>query len=152
MASKKPTASPGTRDDCSIQHSRLAGSWHKLDGMQITERHINDVTILDLDGKLTINDGAELLRDKVKSIVFQGQSKLLINLAKVPYIDSGGLGELVRCSVSAKKANGAVKLMGLTGKITDLLAITKLVTVFETFDTELDALVSFGETPVPVRA
>ena len=120
--------------------------------MQITERTINDVTILDLDGKLTINDGAELLRDKVKSIVFQGHTKLLINLAKVPYIDSGGLGELVRCSVSAKKANGAVKLMGLNGKITDLLAITKLVTVFETFDTELDALVSFGETPVPVRA
>ena len=120
--------------------------------MQITERTINDVTILDLEGKLTIGDGAELLRDKVTSIVFQGQRKVLLNLAKVPYIDSGGLGELVRCSVSAKKANGAVRLMGLNGKITDLLAITKLVTVFDTFDTELDALISFGETPVPVRA
>lgn len=120
--------------------------------MQISERIINDVTILDLEGRITINDGAELLRDKVRSIVFQGRTKLLINLAKVPYIDSGGLGELVRCSLSAKKVNGAVKLMGLNGKVTDLLAITKLVTVFETFDTELDALVSFGETPVPVRA
>ena len=120
--------------------------------MQISERIINDVTILDLEGRITINDGAELLRDKVRSIVFQGRAKLLINLAKVPYIDSGGLGELVRCSLTAKKANGAVKLMGLNGKITDLLAITRLVTIFETFDTELDALVSFGETPVPVRA
>ena len=120
--------------------------------MQISERIINDVTILDLEGRITINDGAELLRDKVRSIVFQGRTKLLINLAKVPYIDSGGLGELVRCSLTAKKANGAVKLMGLNGKITDLLAITRLVTIFETFDTELDALVSFGETPVPVRA
>ena len=120
--------------------------------MLISERTINDVTILDLEGKLTIGDGAELLRDKVTSVVFQGQKKVLLNLAKVPYIDSGGLGELVRCSVSAKKANGAVRLMGLNGKITDLLAITKLVTVFETFDTELDALVSFGETAVNVRA
>lgn len=120
--------------------------------MEITERTINDVTILDLEGRLTIGDGAELLRDKVTSIVFQGQKKVLLNLAKVPYIDSGGLGELVRCSVSAKKAGGAVRLMGLNGKITDLLAITKLVTVFDTFETELDALVSFNEVAVPVRA
>ena len=120
--------------------------------MQISERIINDVTILDLEGRITIDDGAELLRDKVRSIMFQGRNKLLINLAKVPYLDSGGLGELVRCSISANKANGAVKLMGLNGKITDLLAITKLVTVFDTFETELDALVSFGEAPVPVRA
>ena len=162
---------------CSIQHSLLVVRWERLDAenplllvadrltiarvspgprteraMQISERIINDVTILDLEGRITINDGAELLRDKVRSIVFQGRTKLLINLAKVPYIDSGGLGELVRCSLSAKKANGAVKLMGLNGKITDLLAITRLVTIFETFDNELDALVSFGETPVPVRA
>jgi anti-sigma B factor antagonist len=162
---------------CSIQHSLLVVRWERLNAenplplladrltiarvspgprteraMQISERIINDVTILDLEGRITINDGAELLRDKVRSIVFQGRTKLLINLAKVPYIDSGGLGELVRCSLSAKKANGAVKLMGLNGKITDLLAITRLVTIFETFDTELDALASFGETPVQVRA
>lgn len=118
--------------------------------MQISERTINDVTILDLEGRLTIGDGAELLRDTIKGLVSRGKTKTLINLAKVPYIDSGGLGELVHCSVSAKKAQGAVKLMGLTSKITDLLAITRLVTVFDTFETELDALVSFGETPVPV--
>ena len=118
--------------------------------MQITERTINDVTILDLDGRLTIGDGAELLRDTVKKLVSQGKTKVLINLTKVPYVDSGGLGELVHCSVSAKKSQGAVKLMGLASKITDLLAITRLVTVFDTFETELDALVSYGETPVPV--
>lgn len=120
--------------------------------MQITQRTINDVTILDLEGRLLIGDGAELLRDTIKSLVSQGKTKTLINLAKVPYIDSGGLGELVHCSVSAKKAQGAVKLMGLTSKITDLLAITRLVTVFDTFETELDALGSFAETPAPVRA
>jgi len=120
--------------------------------MQITERTVGDVSILDLEGRLMIGDGAELLRDTIKKLVTEGKTKVLINLAKVPYIDSGGLGELVHSSVSANKARGAVKLMGLTSKITDLLAITRLVTVFDTFETELDALVSFGETPVPVRA
>ena len=118
----------------------------------ITERTINDVTILDLDGRLTIGDGAELLRDTVKKLVSQGKNNVLINLTKVPYVDSGGLGELVHCSVSAKKSQGAVKLMGLASKITDLLAITRLVTVFDTFETERDAVASFAETPVPVRA
>lgn len=113
--------------------------------MQITERTIADITILDLEGKLTIDDGVELLRDKVASIVFQGQRKVLLNLAGVPYMDSGGLGELVRCSMAAKKASGAVKLVNLTSRITDLLTITKLLTVFDTFDSEELALGSFGD-------
>ena len=128
------------------------GVWHKLGDMQMIERTVTDVTILDLDGRLTIGTDAELLRDTVKRLVAQGKTKVLINLAKVPYIDSGGLGELVHCLVSAKKAHGEVKLMGLTSRITDLLAITRLVTVFDTFETELDALVSFREMPVPVKA
>ena len=77
---------------------------------------LNDVVVLDLEGRLTLGDGAELLRDKVASVVFQGNSKVILNLAGVPYIDSGGLGELVRCSMAAKKANGSVKLIGVTGK------------------------------------
>ena len=120
--------------------------------MQITERTSNDVTILDLDGRLTIGEGAERLRDTIKNLVSQGKTKVLINLAKVPYVDSGGLGELVHCSVSAKKSNGEVKLMGLARRITDLLAITRLVTVFDTFETEREALVSFEATAEPVRA
>ena len=120
--------------------------------MQLTERTINDVTILDLDGRLTNDAGAELLRDTFSNLVKQGKTKVLINLAKVPYVDSGGLGELVHCLVSTKKAQGEVKLMGLTSRITDLLAITRLVTVFDTFETELDALVSFGQKAVPVKA
>jgi anti-sigma B factor antagonist len=114
--------------------------------MKITERTTQDVTVLDLEGKLTIGDGAELLRDKVASVVFQGNSKLLLNLAGVPYIDSGGLGELVRCSMAAQKANGAVKLIGVSGRVVDLLTITKLITVFDTFDTEQQALASFMAT------
>ena len=117
--------------------------------MHITERAIGDITILDLEGKLTIDDGAELLRDKVASVVFQDRKKILLNLAGVPYMDSGGLGELVRSSMVARKANGAIKLMCLTSKITDLLTITKLLTIFDTFDTEALGLAGFGDS-VPV--
>jgi anti-sigma B factor antagonist len=109
----------------------------------INKRHVGDITILDLTGKLTIGDGAEVLRDTVASVVFQGERKVLLNLAGVPYIDSGGLGELVRCSVIAGKAQGAVKLLNMTSKITDLLAITKLSNVFDTFDSEAEAVGSF---------
>ena len=111
--------------------------------MQITERTIQDVVILDLNGKLTLGAGADLLRDKLTNVVAQGHSKVLLNLAGVPYVDSGGLGELVRCSMAAQKANGAVKLVGLTTRITDLLAITKLLNVFETFETEQEAIASY---------
>jgi anti-sigma B factor antagonist len=111
--------------------------------MHINERTIGDITVLDLEGRLTIGDGAELLRDKVTSIVFQGRNQILLNLAGVPYMDSGGLGELVRCSMAARKANGEVKLVNLTSRISDLLSITKLLTVFETFESEPAALVTF---------
>jgi anti-sigma B factor antagonist len=111
--------------------------------MQINERKVGDVTILDITGKLTIGDGADLLRDKVSSVIFQGNKKVVLNLAGVPYMDSGGLGELVRCSMAARKSEGSVKLINLTGKITDLLAITKLLTVFDTYDNEAAALASF---------
>lgn len=111
--------------------------------MDITKRRVGDVTILDLKGKLTIGDGAEVLRDTVASVVFQGERKILLNLAGVPYMDSGGLGQLVRCSVVTGRASGAVKLVNLTSKITDLLAITKLSNVFDSFDSEPEALASF---------
>ena len=114
--------------------------------MDITKRRVNDVTILDLKGKLTADGGAELLRDNVTSIVFQGDRKVLLNLAGVPYMDSGGLGELVRCSLIVQREKGAIKLVNLTSKITDLLAITKLLTIFDTFDSEPKALGSFAPT------
>ena len=111
--------------------------------MEISKRHLGDITILDLKGKLTIGDGAEILRDTVASIVFQDEKKILLNLAGVPYMDSGGLGELVRCSLVVGRAHGAVKLVNMTSKITDLLAITKLSNVFDTFDSEAEAVASF---------
>jgi anti-sigma B factor antagonist len=114
--------------------------------MTITERITNDIVVLDLNGRLVMGDGAELLRDRVADAVSRGHSKVLLNLAGVPYMDSGGLGELVRCSMAARKVNGSVKLVGLTGKITDLLAITKLLNVFDTFETEEQAIASLMAT------
>lgn len=111
--------------------------------MEINKRHVTDVTILDLKGKLTVDGGAQLLRDTVTSIVFQGDRKVVLNLAGVAYVDSSGLGELVRCSLIVKRENGAIRLVNLTSKITDLLTITKLLTVFDTFDSEAAALSSF---------
>jgi anti-sigma B factor antagonist len=112
--------------------------------MQIHQRTVGDVVIIDLNGKLTLGEGDELLRDKVNSLIQQGHRKLLLNLAEVPYVDSAGLGVMVGTYTTVSKQGGAMKLLALTKRIKDLLAITKLLTVFETFDTEAEAVASFG--------
>ena len=111
--------------------------------MVIEERIIGDVTILDLKGKMTLGEGDELLKDKINSLIHQGQKKLLLNLEGVPYIDSAGLGEIVRTYTTVSRQGGNLKLVNLTKRITDLLSIAKLLTVFETFETEPEALKSF---------
>ena len=111
--------------------------------MDIEERVVNSVTILDLRGKLILGEGDELLRDKVNSLVHQGHKSILLNLEAVPYIDSAGLGEIVRTYTTVSRQGGKLKLLNLTKRIQDLLAITKLLTVFETYDSEPDALKSF---------
>ena len=111
--------------------------------MEIAERAAGDVTILDLRGKITLGDGDDMLKDRIASMMQQGRKKLLLNLANVPYIDSAGLGELVRTYTTVNRQGGSLKLLSLTKRITDLLAITKLLTVFETFDSEADAVRSF---------
>jgi anti-sigma B factor antagonist len=116
--------------------------------MVIEERLIGDVTILDLKGKMTLGEGDELLKDKINSLIHQGQKKLLLNLEGVPYIDSAGLGEIVRTYTTVSRQGGNLKLVNLTKRITDLLSITKLLTVFETFDTEPEALKSFQAAKV----
>ena len=111
--------------------------------MQIDERIVDGVTILDLKGKMTLGEGDELLRDKINSLIQQDRKQLVLNLAAVPYVDSAGLGEIVRTYTTVSRQGGKLKLFNLTKRITDLLAITKLLTVFETYDTEPDALASF---------
>jgi anti-sigma B factor antagonist len=112
--------------------------------MQIDQRAVGDVVVLDLKGRITMGEGDELLKDKVNSLVNQGHKKIVLNLAEVPYIDSAGLGEIVRTYTTVSRQGGSLKLLNLTKRITDLLSITKLLTVFETFDSENEAVRSFS--------
>ena len=111
--------------------------------MQIDERMTGDVVVLDLKGKITLGEGDELLKDKVNSLVNQGHKKIVLNLAGVPYIDSAGLGEVVRTYTTVSRQGGSLKLLNLTKRIEDLLSITKLLTVFDTYDSEAEAVKSY---------
>jgi anti-sigma B factor antagonist len=112
--------------------------------MQIEERVVDDVTILDLKGKMTLGEGDELLKDKFGSLVSQGKKKILLNLEAVPYIDSAGLGEIVRTYTSISRQGGRLKLLNVSKRIQDLLVITKLITIFDSYDGEAEAVKSFA--------
>ena len=111
--------------------------------MTIQERAVGSVTVLDCDGKLVLGDGDALLKDKVHSLMFQGRKQILLNLGGVSYVDSSGLGALVASSTTASNNGGQIRLVNLTKRLHDLLVISKLVNVFESFDNEADALRSF---------
>ncbi len=111
--------------------------------MEIVERTVSDVTVLDLKGKMTLGEGDEMLKDKINSLLAAGKKKLLLNLESVPYIDSAGLGEVVRTYTTVSRQGGSLKLLNLTKRIEDLLSITKLLTVFDTFDSEAEAIKSY---------
>ena len=111
--------------------------------MKIEERALENVVVLDLKGKLTIGEGDELLKGTIQKLMDQGHKNLLLNLEDVPYVDSAGLGEIVRTYTTVSRQGGSLKLVNLTKRITDLLAITKLLTVFDTFESEADAVSSF---------
>ena len=114
--------------------------------MRITERTIDDIVVLNLVGRMTINDGVDQLREKVTSVIGQGHAKLVLNLAQVPYIDSPALGELVRTLTVTRSAKGSAKLVGVNGRVVSLLTIMKLTAEFDTFDTEQEALASYMAT------
>lgn len=113
--------------------------------MTVSEREVGPVMVLDVVGDVKLDEGAGQLRDKVRSLLQQGKTKLLVNLAGVPYIDSAGLGELVQAYAVAGRAGGALKLVSATKRLRDSLVITKLATVFEMFDEESAALNSFNK-------
>jgi anti-sigma B factor antagonist len=117
--------------------------------MQMTERQIGSITVLDLAGTITIDDDAGRLKDKINSLIQQVRTSVVLNLADVSYIDSGGLGQLVASYAALAKAAGALKLLNLTKRNHDLLSITRLLTVFQVFDTEDEALRSFETDPAP---
>jgi anti-sigma B factor antagonist len=111
--------------------------------MQIAERETGTVTVLDLSGKITLGEGDTQLKDKLNSLLHQGKKNVLFNLAEVNYVDSAGLGALVMAYTTVTREGGALKLLNVTRKLQDLLSITKLLTVFETFDSEDEALRSY---------
>jgi anti-sigma B factor antagonist len=102
--------------------------------MEIQERQQEGVTILDLKGRLLIGEGDVMLREKVNSLVDSGQTRVALNLAGVPYVDSAGLGEIVRCYTTLSRRNGKLKLLNLNKRITDLLTVTKLMSFFDSDD------------------
>jgi anti-sigma B factor antagonist len=110
--------------------------------MLLKTRRLDDVVILDLSGRITIGEGAVQMRDTLQKLLSAGDRKFLINLANVDYIDSSGLGELVTAFTTVRNQDGQLKLLNLTRRVRDLLQITKLLTVFESFDNEAEALKS----------
>ena len=118
----------------------------------IDERVIGSVTILDISGKLVIDASAQQLKDKINSLIAQQRTQIVLNLAHVPYIDSGGLGQLVASYGSIVKSGGALKLLCVGSRNHDLLSITRLVTLFESFDSETEAVRSFSDAAPPELA
>jgi anti-sigma B factor antagonist len=111
--------------------------------LNISERQAGDVTILDLTGEIRIGGGTTDLRGAIRKLISNGNNKILLNLAGVKYMDSSGIGELIANYTTAKRDGGQMSLLNLTEKVQDLLVITKLLTVFDVYDNEADALSSF---------
>lgn len=112
--------------------------------MLITERQVGGVSILDVDGRMTRNDGYGAVKKQVGSLLVDGHRALLVNLSDVPYMDSTSVGELVSAFITVRNNDGVLKLVGPTEKIKELLSVAKLDTVFEVYDSEADAVQSFS--------
>ena len=110
--------------------------------LYLGERRQGEITILDLKGRIRIN-GSTLLHKAIRCLLDEGKTKILLNLASVTHIDSIGLGELISSQVSLSNKGGEIKLIHLTESVRDLMTITKLLTVFDVYDNEPDALASF---------
>ena len=111
--------------------------------MDVSKRQVGDVTILDLRGKITIGTGDVQLRNAVQDVLNSGATKVLINMRDVSTIDSSGIGELVSAYTTATNRGVKLKLINLPSKVTDILTITQLITVFDVYDNEAEGLQSF---------
>ena len=111
--------------------------------MDIRERVVSGISVLDISGKISLGEGDLQIKDRIKDLLADGQRRILLNLADVSYIDSAGLGSLISSYATVKREGGNLKLVNLTKRVRDLLAITKLITVFDTFEDEASAVGSF---------
>ena len=113
--------------------------------MQLEQKIQDNVAIITVTGDITLNKGGDvLLKDKVQSLIQQGHKNLVIDLGGVSYVDSAGLGQLVHAYATTKNKGGSLKLLNVTKRLKDLLVVTKLLTVFDTYDDEKAALASFS--------
>jgi anti-sigma B factor antagonist len=113
--------------------------------MHIEERMSGDVMIISITGDITLNKGGDvILKDKVQSLLQQGRKKLVVDLGGVSYVDSAGLGQLVQVYATTRNHGGSLKLLNITKRLKDLLVVSKLLTVFDSYDTEQEAVGSFG--------
>ena len=113
--------------------------------MELEQRVVGDVVIVKVTGDITLDHGGDvLLKDKMRSLLLQGYRNLLLDLGGVPYMDSAGLGEMVQAYVTTKNRGGSLRLLHATKRLHDLLVVTKLLTVFDAYKSEADALASFG--------
>jgi anti-sigma B factor antagonist len=111
--------------------------------LDIRERQAGDVTILDLSGSVRMGEGCITLRNSIRGLADDGKKKILLNLASVKNVDSSGIGELIANYTTVTRDGGQLKLLNLTEKIRDLLVITKLLTVFDAYENEPEALNTF---------
>jgi len=112
--------------------------------MNVTSKEIDEISVVALNGRIVLGEESNLLRERVKSLISEGKKKIVLNMANVAYIDSAGLGILVAAHVSAKTQGAALHLSNLGNKFHDVLQLTRLLTVFSVYDTEADAIRSFG--------
>ncbi|PJB78018.1 MAG: anti-sigma factor antagonist [Acidobacteria bacterium CG_4_9_14_3_um_filter_49_7] len=111
--------------------------------LEIKEKSVSTVKILNLKGKITIGSGDTTLRKRIEKLIEEGQRQIVLNMARVSYLDSSGTGELVSCLIKAHRENGQLKLLNISQKIQDILQIAQLFSIFEVFTDESEAVASF---------
>jgi|SRR5215831_10201165 len=111
--------------------------------MTSSTRQVDGVTIVDLSGRITLGDGGNILRDTVRDLLSKGNKKIVLNLKDINYVDSSGIGELVKAFTTSKEHGGELKLLNVPKRIHDLLQITKLHTLFDMKDDEAVAVTAF---------
>jgi anti-sigma B factor antagonist len=114
--------------------------------LHITDSVVEGVSMIALSGRIVLGEESNALREKLKSLVAGGATKIVLNMSEVDYIDSSGLGTLVAAHLSAKTAGASVRLCNLGHKFNEVMQLTKLITIFDVYDTEAAAVASFSSS------
>jgi len=116
--------------------------------VKLNTRQVGDVSVVDVAGRITLGEGSSAVRDAMRDMVSKSQKKILLNLGEVSYIDSSGIGELVSGFTTVTNSGGQLKLLNLTQRVGDLLQVTKLLTVFDVYESQEKAIKAFGKVAV----